>query len=85
MILKLKFNFIFKIRNMVLDVRMSVRTHFAAILAFAALLAAFPSRSRGQENYFVTYSHQMEEPGNLEIAMKAVARHSREPASHTNS
>jgi len=25
-----------------------------------------------QENYFVTYSHEMEEPGNLEIAMKGV-------------
>ncbi len=26
-----------------------------------------------QENYFVTYSHQMEEPGNLELGTKSVA------------
>ena len=26
----------------------------------------------GQENYFVTYSHQMEEPGNLEVGTKSV-------------
>lgn len=28
---------------------------------------------RAQEPYFITYSHQMEEPGNLEIALKSVA------------
>lgn len=28
---------------------------------------------RAQENYFVTYSHQMEEPGNLEVATRSVA------------
>lgn len=27
---------------------------------------------RAQENYFVTYSHQLEEPGNLEIATKSI-------------
>src|SRR2546423_869660 len=73
MILKLKFNFIFKINNIFSGVFMSVRTRFAAIFALAALLAAFPSRSPGQENYFVTYSHQMEEPGNLEIATRSVS------------
>ena len=30
-------------------------------------------RSFGQESYFVTYSHQMEEPGNLEVGLKSVA------------
>jgi hypothetical protein len=40
--------------------------------AFAALLIAFPARSRAQENYFVTYSHQMEEPGNLEITTRSL-------------
>lgn len=29
--------------------------------------------SSAQESYFVTYSHQMEEPGNLEIGLKSVA------------
>ena len=28
---------------------------------------------RAQENYFITYSHEMEEPGNLEIAAKNVS------------
>ncbi len=35
-------------------------------------LALFPLSAFAQENYFVTYSHQMEEPGNLEIAQKSV-------------
>ena len=37
------------------------------------LLALFPARVNAQENYFITYSHQMEEPGNLEISTKSVA------------
>src|SRR6185437_12759414 len=37
-----------------------------------ALLLAFPVRPQAQENYFVTYTHHMEEPGNLEIANKSV-------------
>jgi len=32
------------------------------------LLAALSSAAVAQEAYFVTYSHQMEEPGNLEVA-----------------
>jgi hypothetical protein len=36
---------------------------------FLAMLV-FPSLARAQEYYFVTYSHEMEEPGNLEIAAK---------------
>jgi hypothetical protein len=35
-------------------------------------LAAFASPVLAQENYFVTYSHEMEEPGNLEIAAKSI-------------
>ncbi|HWS17316.1 MAG TPA: hypothetical protein VN223_04845 [Candidatus Elarobacter sp.] len=31
-----------------------------------------PPVARAQENYFVTYTHHMEEPGNLEIANKSV-------------
>lgn len=38
------------------------------LLAVALLLGT----AAAQENYFVTYSHQMEEPGNLEIATKTV-------------
>src|SRR5437868_2414086 len=39
----------------------------------ALLLMALPMTARAQENHFVTYSHQMEEPGNLEIALKTIA------------
>jgi len=42
------------------------------LLALAALLLA-PSPLRSQETYFVTYSHQMEEPGNLELATRSVS------------
>jgi hypothetical protein len=56
MILKMKFNFNFKITLPLL----------ASLLGAAAPLAA-------QENYVVTYTHQMEEPGNLEIGLKSIA------------
>jgi hypothetical protein len=47
-------------------VRASFQSFFlAAVLVFACTAAA-------QETYFVTYSHQMEEPGNLEIGVKSV-------------
>ena len=36
------------------------------------LLAAVVPRCTAQETYFVTYSHQMEEPGDLEIGTKSV-------------
>jgi hypothetical protein len=39
---------------------------------FVALVMVCPRLCRGQENYFITYSHQMEEPGNLEVAMRSV-------------
>ena len=42
------------------------------LVAFLALLAS-STPARAQENQFITYSHQMEEPGNLEIAIKAVS------------
>jgi len=44
----------------------------ALIFSFGAWLALAPA-ARAQENYFVTYSHQMEEPGNLEIGVKSVS------------
>lgn len=40
---------------------------------FPAILLAMPVLSRAQEPpYFVTYSHDMEEPGNLEVEFKGV-------------
>ena len=47
--------------------RMPYRVYavFSLILAAVSPLAA-------QENYFVTYSHELEEPGNLEIAAKSI-------------
>src|SRR5436309_6720228 len=42
------------------------------LLALAALLLA-PSPLQSHETYFVTYSHQMEEPGNLELATRNVS------------
>jgi hypothetical protein len=35
-------------------------------------LFAFGSPVHAQENYFITYSHQLEEPGDLEIAAKSI-------------
>src|ERR1043166_1209844 len=36
-------------------------------------LLAWSKRAHAQENYFVTYTHHMEEPGNLEFATKSVS------------
>jgi hypothetical protein len=44
----------------------------AAVLSLAALVtSAAPAHAQG--NYFVTYTHHMEEPGNLEFATKSVS------------
>ena len=43
-----------------------------ALLGLAWLLA-WPAPSHAQENYFVTYTHHMEEPGDLEFATKSVS------------
>jgi hypothetical protein len=40
---------------------------FLPIAALAALLAAMPAQAQ-ESPYFVTYSHHLEEPGNLEVA-----------------
>lgn len=45
-------------------------TRFLQASAFLLIAAAMPLRA--QENYFVTYSHELEEPGNLEIEAKSV-------------
>jgi len=42
------------------------------MIGFALLLAACAVAAHAQENYFVTYTHQMEEPGNLEVAVRTV-------------
>jgi hypothetical protein len=46
---------------------------FAVISLALALLLAFPSRPQAQENYFITYTHHMEEPGTLEVSSKSVS------------
>jgi hypothetical protein len=45
----------------------------SSFVAAVLLLIALAVPTAAQESYFVTYSHQMEEPGNLEIATKSVA------------
>ena len=47
--------------------------HRGAMIFALACLMAFPALVKAQENYFVTYTHHMEEPGSLEIANKSVA------------
>src|SRR5437016_4278604 len=47
-----------------------LRSLFIPISALLGLLA--PASLCAQENYFITYSHELEEPGNLEIAAKSV-------------
>ncbi len=49
----------------------SARTHFRFV--FLATVVVLAPVALAQETYFVTYSHQMEEPGNLEIGVKSVA------------
>ena len=45
----------------------------AAVLLGLAAVCLFPAKARAQEwPYLVTYSHELEEPGNLEIAFKNV-------------
>jgi len=43
-----------------------------ALLLGLACALVWPARSQAQGNYFVTYTHHMEEPGNLEFATKSV-------------
>ena len=42
------------------------------LVACLAAMLGLPRRAAAQENYFVTYTHHMEEPGNLEFATKSV-------------
>lgn len=47
------------------------RTLFLAIL-FLLTTPGLTPLLRAQENYFITYSHELEEPGNLEVAAKNI-------------
>lgn len=49
------------------------RLRVLGLLLCAASLLGIPRRLNAQENYFVTYTHHMEEPGNLEFATKSVS------------
>jgi hypothetical protein len=60
----MNFNFIFNSRG----VMRARHTTAVFILILAGALAA-----SAQENYFVTYTHQMEEPGNLEVGLKSAS------------
>ena len=42
------------------------------VLALAGFLLSQPCSQAGEGPFFITYTHQMEEPGNLEIAVKNV-------------
>ncbi|HEU4415522.1 MAG TPA: hypothetical protein VFT65_12120 [Candidatus Angelobacter sp.] len=44
----------------------------AVVLVLGCVLMV-PASAGAQENYFVTYTHHMEEPGNLEFATKSVS------------
>src|SRR5579859_7104003 len=54
------------------DVFRCIRASVAAFLV-VVIVFALSSRSHAQETYFVTYTHHMEEPGNLEFATKSVS------------
>jgi hypothetical protein len=43
-----------------------------SLVACLAAMLGLPHHAAAQENYFVTYTHHMEEPGNLEFATKSV-------------
>jgi hypothetical protein len=54
---------------------------FLPALSLAALGVALPLAAGAQERaYFITYNHQMEEPGNLEIALNPVLANQRRGA-----
>ncbi|HET9182296.1 MAG TPA: hypothetical protein VFP59_09205 [Candidatus Angelobacter sp.] len=55
------------------------------VLMSMAFVAALPSRSQAQENYFITYTHNMEEPGTLEVSNKSVAGFPRDGSSFLGS
>jgi hypothetical protein len=64
---QLKLNFIFNNAPMT-----RCFAKFARLAIAVASVVLTSGRALAQEGYFVTYSHQMEEPGNLEIAVKSL-------------
>jgi len=52
--------------------RASLRRARPFVFAAIVVAATLSSKLQAQENYFVTYSQELEEPGNLEIAAKSV-------------
>lgn len=44
---------------------------YRSLPPLAALFMLFAASSRAEDPFFVTYTHQMEEPGNLELSSKA--------------
>ena len=70
----MNFNFIFKINPSHIGAFVfEVRWKSVAALLGLAVALAWPARSHAQENYFITYTHHMEEPGTLEVANRSVA------------
>ncbi|HEY3618798.1 MAG TPA: hypothetical protein VGK96_18460 [Candidatus Sulfotelmatobacter sp.] len=49
-----------------------IRRAFLFVFAAIVVAATLSCKLQAQENYFVTYSQELEEPGNLEIAAKSV-------------
>jgi len=71
----MKFNFIFKMELATIWERLAVlRWCFKNGMMLLGLftLLALPAQLHAQENYFVTYTQHMEEPGNLEFSTKSV-------------
>jgi hypothetical protein len=60
----------FKINSIIAGI---VPPEFRNISLILLGLLLFCAGASAQENYFVTYSHQMEEPGNLEIGLRTVS------------
>lgn len=52
--------------------RAFIRRALPFVFAAIVVAATLSSKLQAQENYFVTYSQELEEPGNLEIAAKSV-------------
>lgn len=46
---------------------------FVRLAILASMFTSLCCATFAQETYFVTYSHQMEEPGNLEVGVKSVS------------
>src|SRR4051812_6321500 len=71
----MKFNFIFKINlgcSSALISLLSARIVSSARLSLLVAIILLSLSAAAQENYFITYSHQMEEPGNLEVAIQSL-------------